>query len=466
MEGIFSGVSLSDVLALAMFAGAFAAILTGFPVAFSLAGSAILLALLGSALDVFNYAVLSSIIGRITAILVNEVLVAVPLFIFMGTALERSKIAEELLLSVGQLLGGVPGGLGIAVIFVGALLAAATGIVGATVVTMGLISLPAMLKAGYDRRLAGGVICASGTLAQLIPPSTVLILLGIVLQNANTEANLRMGLFTGPSVTVTDLFAAALIPGAILVALYMVWMLARAAISPGSCPPVRKEGDGRVVRWSWLLTTVVPPLLLIVAVLGSILGGLATATESAAVGALGACLLVAARGQLSWRMLVDISRTTMIVSTMIFTILVAATLFSLIFRGFGGDDLIVGLMEGLPGGLTEATIFVLLVMFCLGFLLDAFEIIFIVVPIFAPVLITMGADPVWLGIAMALILQTSYLTPPFGFAIFYLQGTTRDLSVTEIYRGIVPFTVIQILAIAIVWAWPQTATWLPKFLFP
>lgn len=463
----FAGESLlPSVLALAMFAGAFAAILTGFPVAFSLAGSAILLALAGSALGVFTYGKLFSIVGRIVALMVNEVLVAVPLFIFMGTALERSKVAEDLLITVGQLFGNVRGGLGIAVIIVGAMLAAATGIVGATVVTMGLISLPAMLKSGYDRRLAGGLICASGTLAQLIPPSTVLILLGIVLQNANTEANLRMGVFSGPSVTVTELFAAALVPGLILVALYVLWIVIRAVLDPASCPAVPSTAGDRSALRRRLLTAALPPLLLVTAVLGSILGGLATATESAAVGALGACVLVAARGQLSWAMVVDISRRTMVVTTMIFVILVAATLFSLIFRGFGGDDMIVSLMGALPGGVTEATIFVLFVMFVLGFLLDAFEITFIVVPIFAPVLIVLGADPVWLGVAMAIVLQTSYLTPPFGFAIFYLQGATKLLTVPEIYLGIIPFAVIQLLAILVILLWPQSATWLPGVLFP
>jgi len=452
-------------LALLMFIAAFGLLVFGFPVAFTLAGVGIAFAALGSAIDAFPWPMISSANGRILDLLVNETLLAVPLFVFMGVALERSKIAEELLTTMGQLFGSVRGGLGISVILVGALLAASTGIVGATVVTMGLISLPAMLRARYDRSLAGGVICASGTLAQLIPPSTVLILLGMTLQNANAQANLRMGRFDAQMVTITDLFAAALLPGLLLVGLYIAWLLIRAALDPEACPPLRMNDRERASLLPRVLKAMLPPLTLIVVVLGSILSGLATATESAALGALGAVVLALLRGQLSLAMLRDIGHSTVAISTMIFAILLGATIFTLVFRGLGGEEMVIDLIDLLPGGATGAVIFVLLLIFLLGFIVDTFEIIFIVVPIFAPVLIMLGVDPIWLGIAMAIVLQTSYLTPPFGFAIFFLQGVNRAIPIEAIYRGVLPFTLIQLLAVAVLWFLPGLATWLPTVLF-
>jgi len=452
-------------LCLLMFVSTFGLMIFGFPVAFTLAGAGIAFAALGSALAVFPWPMLSTITSRIVALLLNETLLAVPLFVFMGVVLERSRIAEELLTTMGQLFGGQRGGLGVSVVLVGALLAASTGIVGATVVTMGLISLPAMLKANYDRSLASGVICASGTLAQLIPPSTVLILLGMTLQNANTQANLRLGNFGGATVTITDLFGAALLPGLVMVGLYVGWLLAKAAIEPESCPPLQMTAEQRRTLGRRVLKAMLPPLILIVLVLGSILGGFATATESAALGALGSVVLAILMGQFSFAMLRRVAHSTLVISTMIFAILIGATVFTLVFRGLGGEDLVIEMISLLPGGQVSAVIFVLALIFLLGFIIDTFEIIFIIVPIFAPVLIMLGTDPIWLGVAMAIVLQTSYLTPPFGFAIFYLQGVGRGIGAETIYRGVIPFTLIQLFAVAIIWLFPGLATWLPKVVF-
>ncbi len=453
------------VLAMLLFVSAFVVLLSGFPVAFALGGTAVIFAFIGTQADVFVWGMMSSVTGRIVDLMTNETLVAVPLFVFMGVVLERSKIAEDLLITMGQAFGKMPGGLGISVILVGGLLAASTGVVGATVLAMGLISLPAMVRAKYNKSLASGIICASGTMAQLIPPSTVLILLGIMLQNANTQANLKMGRFDTSMVTITDLFAAALLPGLLLLVLYVLYVLLRAFLKPSDCPPLEMTDEERASLLPRVLVAVVPPVALIGMVLGSILTGIATATESAAVGALGACLLAFLKRRFSFRTIWDVSAKTFVISNMIFAILIGATVFSLVFRGLGGDEVISELVVDMPGGVIGATVFVLLLMFLLGFLVDTFEIIFIIVPIFAPILIIMGMDPIWLGIAMAIILQTSYLTPPFGFAIFYLQGVARNLPGTTIYRGVVPFVAIQILAIGVIWVFPRLATWLPEVLF-
>lgn len=457
--------NLEALFVILLFVGAILALLSGFPVAFALGGASVVIAFLGAEADIFAWGMMSSITGRIVNLMTNQTLVAVPLFVFMGVVLERSQIAEDLLVTMGQVFGKLRGGLGIAVVVVGGLLAAATGIVGATVVTMGLISLPAMLRANYNRSLAAGVICASGAMAQLIPPSTVLIMLGIMLQNANTQANLQMGNFNADLVTITDLFAAALLPGALLIVLFIAWILIKAVIDPKACPAVTMTEEERRSLFVRTLKAVVPPTVLIVVVLGSILTGIATATESAALGAVGACVLAIIRGRFGLKLLGEISKSTLLISNMIFAILIGATIFSLVFRGLGGDDLVTELVKDMPGGATGATIFVLLVMFLLGFLIDTFEIIFIVVPIFAPVLIMMGVEPVWLGTAMAIVLQTSYLTPPFGFAIFYLQGSTTELSGPTIYRGVIPFIVIQMIAVGVLWEVPELATWLPKVFF-
>lgn len=460
--------ALGEILSLAMFAGTMAVLMLGFPVAFSLAGSAVGFAALGDLLGVFDWRLLGGMTHRIYGTMTNETLVAVPLFIFMGVMLERSKVAERLLETAGRLFGSMGGGLAIAAVVVGALLAAATGIVGATVTTMGLISLPAMLRARYDTALAGGVICASSTLSQIIPPSTVLILIGDLLRGANAEAHMNAGNFIYEPVTVVDLFAGALIPGLMLVGIFVLWVVFVATVSPNRCPPVAPDpqrGSGVALALD-ALRVLLPPVLLIVAVLGSILAGVATPTESSAVGAVGATGLAVMHGVFSRSLLQEVATTTMRITTMVFLILLGASFFTLVFRGLGGNEVANDLLNAMPGGIVGAVFVVLAIMFFLGFFIDSFEIIFIVVPIAAPILIGLGADPVWLGVLMGMILQTSYLTPPFGFSIFFLQGVFRDLRVEVLYRGVIPFVVLQLIGIGIVCNWPELATWLPKVLFP
>jgi tripartite ATP-independent transporter DctM subunit len=394
----------------------------------------------------------------------NETLLAVPLFVFMGVMLQRSKMAEELLETVAAQFGRARGGLVLAVLAVGALLAASTGIVGATVVTLGLIALPSMLRHGYCPRLASGAVCASGTLGQIIPPSVVLVLLGDQLGSAYQQAQLKLGNFSPQVVSVGDLFAGALIPGLLLVLMYMayvVWIAWRQpqrapAIDPASLP--QRSG-------MQMLAAVIPPLLLIICVLGSILFGIATPTEAAGVGAVGASLLALMRGQLDLACLREVSRESVLITAMVFAILLGAALFALVFRGFGGDDLVHALLTGLPGGKWGAVIAVMLLMFVLGFVLDFIEIVFVVVPIVAPVLFLLGVDPVWLGVMMAVNLQTSFLTPPFGFALFYLRGVAPPaLTTTDLYRGVAPFIALQLLLLLLMAIWPQLATWLPAWL--
>ena len=453
-----------EVLALVMFAATCGILLLGFPVAFSLAGSALIFAFIGVLTGTFDFRLMGVLGSRYFGVMVNEVLVAVPLFIFMGVMLERSKLAEELLATMAMLFGRRRGGLGISVILVGALLAASTGIVGATVVTMGLLSLPTMLRSGYDPRLASGLVCSSGTLGQIIPPSIVLVLLGDILQGANTQAQLALGNFAPEPVAVVDLFAGAFIPGIVLVLLYIGWQIVVAIVRPQWCPPIEQEGDGASVVQ--IATVLAPPALLMVAVLGSILAGIATPTESAAVGAVGAMLLAASRGQLGVAVLKDVMRTTTRITSMVFVILLGASLFSLTFRGFGGDDMIAHLLTDLPGGAFTAMLIVMAVMFVLGFFLDFIEIVFVVVPIVGPILLQMELNPIWLGVMIAVNLQTSFLTPPFGFALFYLRGVAPpSITTMDIYRGVAPFVVIQIVALGVIAAFPGLATWLPKVMF-
>jgi tripartite ATP-independent transporter DctM subunit len=453
---------IGEVLALCMFVGLFVFLMLGFPVAFTLGGASLIFAGLGMMLGVFDSPLLAGLVGRTFDAMTNDVLISIPLFVFMGIVLERSKIAEDLLVTLGQSFGRYPGGLGYAVAIVGALLAASTGIVGATVVTMGLISYPAMMRSGYDQRLASGIITASGTLAQLIPPSTVLILIGTFLQNANSQVQSAKGNYAATPVTVVEIFVAALIPGLVLVGLYLLWIFVIAIRSPERCPPVTMDAEEKRTFRVRIWKVIVPPLALIVAVLGSILSGAATATESAAVGAMGALILAALRRTVNIEMLRHVCRGTLSMSTMIFTILLGAAVFSLVFRGLGGEKVAEDVLTALPGGAVGATFAVLLLMFVLGFFIDTFEIIFIVVPIFAPVLLKLGVEPIWLAVMMGMVLQTSYLTPPFGFAIFYLQGVARDLPIQSIYRGVIPFVLLQLLAMAIVWFMPSIATWLPQ----
>jgi tripartite ATP-independent transporter DctM subunit len=461
-----STVLIGELLAIAMFAMTIGAVLLGYPVAFTLAGVGLIFATLGIVLGVFDVAILSALVGRYFGTMTNETLVAVPLFVFMGVMLERSKIAEALLTTMGELFGSLRGGLGYSVVIVGALLAASTGIVGATVVTMGLLSLPAMMRAGYDPKLAAGTICAAGTLGQIIPPSTVLIFVGDILQGANQQAQLELGNLAPEPISVGQLFAGAMIPGLVLVGLYLAWILAKSIFDPRSCPPLQMSDEQRAGLGGRVLGALAPPLLLILAVLGSILAGIATPTESASVGAVGAMLLAGVKNRFDNRVLREVLRTTLSITSMVFVILLGASVFSLVFRGLGGENLVHDALASLPGGAFGAVLAVMAVIFVLGFFLDTFEIIFIVVPIAAPALIKLGVDPVWLGVMIGVNLQTSFLTPPFGFALFYLRGVAGKLVRTaEIYRGVVPFVALQVAGLALVWLVPSMATYLPDRLF-
>ncbi|GGK41212.1 TRAP transporter large permease [Salinarimonas ramus] len=459
-------VLIGEVLAGLMFFGVIGVLMLGFPVAFTLAGTALIFGAIGWSLGAFDPSNFGSLASRYIGFMTNEVLVAVPLFIFMGVMLERSRIAEQLLMTMGRLFGDLRGGLGISVVLVGALLAASTGVVGATVVTMGLISLPAMLRAGYDPKLATGVICASGTLGQIIPPSTVLIFMGDMLAGINAEVQMAKGNFAPAPVSVGNLFAGAVLPGLLLVGLYLGFVVFKAWRDPASCPatPVPAAERGNLARE--VLVALAPPLALIVAVLGSILGGIATPTEAASVGAVGAMLLATLRGKTSLSILREVAIATATITSMVFVILLGASVFSIVFRMMGGDALVHDMLTALPGGALTATIAVMALMFLLGFILDTFEIIFIVIPITAPILLTLGVDPVWLGVMVGVNLQTSFLTPPFGFALFYLRGVAPpSVSTGTIYKGIIPFVLLQIGALAILFAFPEIVTWLPKAIY-
>jgi tripartite ATP-independent transporter DctM subunit len=501
-------------------------ILTGLPVVFILTGCAIVFGALGMMLGVFDPFLLGALAQRIFGTMTSEVLVAIPLFVFMGIMLEKSKIAEELLEAMGRLFGSVRGGLAISVSVVGALLAASTGIVGATVVTMGLMALPAMLRRGYDKPFAAGTICAAGTLGQIIPPSTVMVILGEVLSSAYQQAQLAQGKFSIETISVGQLFAGSMIPGLMLVGLYILYQLTAAWLKPGLAPAIpRDELVG--VSADEIARALAPPMVLVLAVLGSILGGIATPTEAASVGAIGATLLAGLRigGGRAWPILlagaaaiglvvlgnlfdmrlgrasipardmgalslagllilalafgiaVALARTfrngvlpavcgtTMTITAMIFATLIGATLFALVFRGLGGEEMIKEFLSVLPGGVYGALGVVMLIIFLMGFFLDFVEITIIVIPIVGPILLGMGIDPIWLGVLIALNLQTSFLTPPFGFALFYLGGVAKNLSTLDIYKGIMPFVIIQLVAVALVVLFPGLATWLPKALF-
>ncbi len=456
------------MIAAAMFVAVVLVLLAGYPVAFTLAGTALAFALAGTLTGHFEPLFLNAMPSRIYGnVMFNEILVAVPLFVFMGVMLERARIAQNLLDTLGACFGRLRGGLGLGVLLVGVLLAASTGIVGATVVTMGLLSLPTMLRRGYDPAIATGTICASGTLGQIIPPSIVLVLLGDVLQSSYQQAQLDQGVFSPRTVSVGDLFVGAVLPGVLLVAMYTVYLLATAFFRPATMPAY-SEADAAVGgNLAWRVASVMfPPLLLIVTVLGSIIAGLATPTEAAGVGALGAALIAIVSGQLSLARLRDVMRTTLRVSSMVFLILVGASVFSLVFRGFGGDEAVEHLLGQLPGGAAGAVVVVMLAMFVLGFVLDFIEITFVVVPIVGPVLLAMGLDPVWLGVMIAVNLQTSFLTPPFGFSLFYLRGVAPEsVQTTDIYRGVMPFVAIQLLALTLLAVWPELATWLPSKIY-
>ncbi len=459
-----------------LFATVCLVLMLGYPVALSLAGTALAFAGLGLMLDGMGVAVpfqanfMAAMPNRLYGIMTNQTLLAVPLFVLMGVLLEKSRIAETLLDAMAMLFGSLRGGLGISVVLVGMLLAASTGIVGATVVTMGLLSLPTMLKRGYSPALATGTICATGTLGQIIPPSIALVLLGDVLSNAYQQAQLAMGVWSPRTLSVGDLFIGALVPGLILVMAYIVFITIVAWLKPQMAPPadrqqLMKELNHQGSVWPLLLKGLVPPVFLIVAVLGSILGGFATPTEASAVGAFGALLLALSKRRLNVAVLKDVLRTTTHVTSMVFLILIGAALFSLVFRAYGGEELVTELFEAMPGGVVGATLVVMLVIFLLGFILDFIEITFVVVPIVGPVLLAMGIDPIWLGIMIAVNLQTSFLTPPFGFALFYLRGVTPDsVPTTAIYRGVIPFILLQLTMLGALALFPGLATWLPSVL--
>ncbi len=445
-------------------------LLLGYPVALSLAGTALLFASGGIVFGVFDQTFLTAFPSRIYGVINNSTLLAVPLFVFMGAMLERSKIAENLLNAMALLFGRFRGGLGISVTLVGMLLAASTGIVGATVVTMGLLALPTMLKRGYSPVFSSGIICATGTLGQIIPPSIALVLLGDVLSSAYQKAQLDMGIFNPETVTVGDLFAGAMVPGLLLVTFYLAYCLFMAWCKPNSVPSLTPEDIEEISagqsKLSLMLTALLPPLLLMFAVLGSILSGYATPTEAAGIGAMGALLLALWQKQLSYDNLTAVMRSTTKITSMVFLILIGANLFSLVFRGFGGEELVQDLFLQMPGGVIGATIIVMLVMFLLGFILDFIEITFVVVPIVAPILLAMGLDPIWLGIMIAINLQTSFLTPPFGFALFYLRGVAeRSVRTEDIYRGVFPFIVMQLLLLLALAVWPELVTWLPEQIY-
>jgi tripartite ATP-independent transporter DctM subunit len=523
----FFGMPLDALLCTVMFVVACASLLVGYPVAFTLPGVSLMFAGLGFAMGIFDFSFLGGVPQRIYGTMTNVVMMAVPLFVFMGVMLERSQIAEDLLDSMGQLMGRMKGGLAISVTIVGALLAASTGIVGATVVIMGLMALPTMLNKGYSPAVATGGIAAAGTLGQIIPPSIVLVLLGDQLSSAWQSSQLSIGNFAPTPLSVGDLFAGALIPGLGLVLLYILYQTLVAIFLPNSCPPVMD--DDEKIDLKPVLAAFLPPIILVVAVLGSILGGIATPTEAAALGAVGAILMSGYKNDKTKPLPVIVAGTSIVlllflggvfdlrmgreeiafmdyvafglsipllismiwgiansfmrvyrnnvihevmqmtakISSMIFIIMVGAALFTLIFLGFNGDFYITEFLTNLPGGRLGAFILVMLVMFILGFFLDFIQIVFVVVPIVAPVLFLMDINPIWLGVMMAMNLQTSFLTPPFGYALFYLRGVAPEETVktTDIYIGVIPYIVIQIIALIILYNFEGLVTWLPSVIF-
>ncbi len=455
--------TVPEFLAIIMVAAVVVALMAGYPVALTLAGVSLGFAVLGHALGAMNFSIIGALPQRIFGVMTNDVLLAIPMFIFMGVMLERSRIAEDLLERMGRLFGTLRGGLGYSVVLVGALLAASTGMVGATTVTIGLIMLPAMLRHGYDPRLAAGTVAASATLAQIIPPSTVLVLLGDQLNNSYQAAQLAKGSFAPNVISVSDLFAGAILPGLLLVGLFLAYLVAMAGLRPASCPALPAAD---VPPATGLIEALLAPVLLIAAVLGSILFGIATPTEAASVGAIGAMLLAWRKAAIAPLLQPVVEKTTQI-TAMIFLILIGATLFSLVFRALGGDMMVERALTDLPGGVSGAVLVVMLAMFLLGFVMDAFEIIFVVVPSVAPALLKIpGVDPVWLGIMMAVNLQTSYMHPPLGPTLFYLRGVAPpEITTRHIYVGIIPFVLIQLFALVVLWFLPGLATALPHALY-
>ncbi len=441
-------------------------LMAGFPVAFTLGGVALIFAGIGLMTGNFDAGYLNALPSRLYGTMTNETLMAVPLFIFMGITLEKAKIAEDLLETMSALFGDFRGGLAISVILVGMLLAASTGIVGATVVTMGLLSLPSMIKRDYAQSLSTGVIAASGTLGQIIPPSIVLVLLGDVLSSAYTDAQTSQGAWSIETISVGDLFVGAIVPGLILVSSYLLYVLIVSFLNPESMPSQTESSATKRINLGALITVLFPPLFLILAVLGSIIFGLATITEAAGVGAAGAVLLAYSKDALDRKSLKSVSEDTAKLTTMVFMILIGASVFSLVFRGYEGDELVQSYLTAVPGGTFGIVLVVMIAMFILGFVLDFIEITFVVVPIVAPIILALGVDPIWLGIMIAINLQTSFLTPPFGFALFYLRGVAPDsISTKSIYIGALPFVLIQLFVLILLASFPIIVTWLPSNLY-
>ncbi|NQY76617.1 MAG: TRAP transporter large permease subunit [Halomonas sp.] len=436
--------SPNEWLAIGMIAAFFVLLIIGVPVAISIAVTAFVFGYLGFGPMLFNL-----LPSRIYGVVTNYTFMAIPLFVFMGVMLEKSKLAEELIDVIGHLFGGISGGMGVAIIFVGVLLGAATGIVGATIVTLGLLTLPTLLRRGYPKPLATGMICASGTLGQIIPPSLVLILLAEILGES-----------------VGTMFAAAMVPGLALAGIYIVAILVVAQLYPGMMPPIPAEERAQLSKKRLLykvVTVVGPPVGLVFAVLGSIIGGIAAPTEAAAMGALGALVFVACSGRLTVSLLSEVAKATLVISAMVFFILISAQVFGLAFRGLGGEHLVARMFEWVPGGEVSALLFMLLLMFVLGFFLEWIEISYIALPLFLPFFVQMGVDMVWLGILVGLVLQTSFLTPPFGWSLFFLKGVApKEVSTLDIYKGALPFIGLQFLAVALVFIFPSIATWLPN----
>ncbi len=436
-------------------------LITGYPVALTLAGTAIFVGMIGYLLDLFPLVLISVLPNRIFGIITNETLIAVPLFIFMGVMLEKSGIANDLLENMSKIWGKKRGGLVYSILIVGVLMAASTGIVGATVVTMGILSLPLMIKWKYNRKISTGVICASGTLGQIIPPSIVLVLLADIFQGANEQASAISGNLAPDPVSSIDLFAGAIFPGLLLVGMYFSWIFLCSKINPEIFPKVTfQETNFNIFK---ILKIIFPPIVLIIIVLGSILFGIATPTESASLGALGSILISLRKKNTNIETLLNASKETVKISSMVFFILIGASLFSLVFRGFGGDLLVENFISSIPGGEVISFTIVMIVIFLLGFFLDFFQIVFVIVPIVGPSLIAMGYDPIWLALMFAINLQTSFLTPPFGFALFYLRGVSpKEVKTSEIYQGVIPFIIMQVILLLILFKFPSIITWLPK----
>ena len=445
-----------------MFGAVVVLLMFGFPVAFTLLGTGIAFAYAGSSLGLFDLQLLSALPLRLVDLMSSDLLQAIPLFLYLGVILQRTTLAADLLEGMSGLFGRRSGGLGIATILISVLLAPTTGAVGATVLTIGLLALPSMLAAGYDRKLACGIVCSAGTLGTILPPSIVLILLGDFMQRANIEAQLARGKVFAAAMTVQDIYLGALVPVGLLLGLYLTYVAIRAIVTPAIAPPARSRPDAQP-SLGRLLGTCIAPLALILLMLGMIISGLAYTVEAAACGGVGATLYAILRRELSLPRLTETLHLVLKLTAMVFMLLMGASTFSLVFRGFSGDVFVTDLLSRVPGGLMGATGVVMAIMFGLAFFLDALEIIFLVVPIAMPPLLLLGADPVWLALLTAINLQTAFLHPPFGFALFFLRGVApKEVRTSEIYLGVIPFIALQILVLVLVWSHPGLATALPQ----